>query len=76
MTSIVCGRVLPLKGVLRATCIQMHTAAFLGTSATQTAGKEAVLAVGSLLKAFPAGSFKGFLTHHMVAAELLKLIAW
>ena len=52
---IVCGRVLPLKGVFGATCIQLHTAAFLGTSATQTAGKEAVLAVGSLLKAIPAG---------------------
>ena len=37
MTSIVRGIVLPLKGVLKATCIQMHTAAFLGTSATQTA---------------------------------------
>ena len=36
----------------------MHTEAFLGTSATQTAGKEAVLAVGSLLKAFPDGSFE------------------
>ena len=53
--SIVRGIVLPLKGVLGATCIQMHTAAFLGTSATQTARKEAVLAVGSLLKAIPAG---------------------
>ena len=41
----------------------MHTAAFLGTSATQTAGKEAVLAVGSLLKAIPAGSFKDIKRH-------------
>ena len=65
--SIVRGIVLPLKGVLGATCIQMHTAAFLGTSATQTAGKEAVLAVGSLLKAIPAGSFKVVKTSRMVA---------